>query len=187
MSDDRIDISVLYVEDDITNQLAVADLLNKKVKNLYLAENGKEGLFIYKQYEPDLIITDIRMPFVDGLEMSRAIKNIDMNAQIILTSEHADPLYFLHAINIGVSNYVLKPVKKEMLYGAIDKCYKFITYKRQAKNQIDYFIRSLDRFRDELDKLQDEILDPNYKKSNNIEKEKLIKDVFYTIGKILIR
>ncbi len=63
--------TLLYVEDDRTTQEMIKILLKDKVKQLYIASNGQEGLEVYQDKNPDIILTDINMPIMDGLKMSK--------------------------------------------------------------------------------------------------------------------
>ena len=70
------DMSILYVEDDENTKKMVEFFLEKKVKRLYSGINGEEGLSLFKQHKPDLIITDINMPLMSGIEMSKRIREL---------------------------------------------------------------------------------------------------------------
>ncbi len=115
-------ISILYVEDQDDVRLFLSKILSRHYKNVYLAANGKEGLELYYQHKPDIIISDIKMPVMDGLSMSTKIKETDPNAKIILTTAHSDMEYFIQSIEIGINQYILKPIDREKLYNAIDIC-----------------------------------------------------------------
>jgi CheY-like chemotaxis protein len=114
--------SVLYVEDEAAVRDALAKQLRRLFETVYVAENGQEGLRLFSQHRPDLTISDIRMPVMDGLAMTRAIKAIDATALVVITTAHSDEGYLLDAIDIGVDRYLLKPVDiqklKEALYVA---------------------------------------------------------------------
>lgn len=83
-------------------------------------ENGSVGLELIKKHEPDLVITDIKMPELDGLEMILKAKEAVNFESIILTS-YSEFDYAKKAIEIGVSNYLLKPINEELLFQAVNK------------------------------------------------------------------
>lgn len=83
-------------------------------------ENGRVGLELIKKYEPDLVITDIKMPEMDGLEMISKAKSEYKFESIILTS-YGEFEYAKKAIEIGVSNYLLKPINEEILFDIVNK------------------------------------------------------------------
>jgi YesN/AraC family two-component response regulator len=76
------------------------------VDNLFVAQNGEEGLKIFHNEHPDLIITDLKMPKMGGLEMIREIKSFDKNIRTIVVSAHSDSEYFMEAIQIGVEGFL---------------------------------------------------------------------------------
>jgi PAS domain S-box-containing protein len=103
--------TVLCVEDDIAVRNELAQFLERRVKNLFLAGDGKEGLAMFKTHSPDIVITDIMMPVMDGLDMAKAIKHLNPDVPIIVTTAFNHNEYFLRAIELGISKYVLKPIK----------------------------------------------------------------------------
>jgi YesN/AraC family two-component response regulator len=118
----KLEVAVLYVEDEELTRSAVSAPLGRRVKNLLLAENGRQGLELFRLHRPDIVITDIRMPVMDGLTMVREIKALDDKAQILITTAHNDTQYFLDAIDIGIDRYVLKPIDHEKLFSGLEKC-----------------------------------------------------------------
>lgn len=115
------DVSLLYVEDEERILEEVAELLKHKVASVQLAKNGREGLRCYRDRRPDIVVTDIRMPIMNGLEMAREIRALSPRAEIIVTSAHDDTKYLLDAIDLQVSQFVLKPVDREQLFAAVDR------------------------------------------------------------------
>ena len=104
-------ISLLYVEDDETIRKGFVYTLKRFIKNIIIAEDGKEGLKKYLLYKPDLIITDIQMPKMNGLEMVEEIRKEDKDIQIIITTAFNDIQYTLSAIKLGVDGFFLKPIE----------------------------------------------------------------------------
>ncbi len=103
------------------------------------AANGKEGLEKIKQYQPDIVIVDINMPVMDGLEMLE--KSIRENVyDAIIVSGYGEFEYARRGISLGVSEYLLKPVNYSKLYEAIRK----IQAKRNADTKIQNAIRQID-------------------------------------------
>jgi len=142
------EVSVLYVEDESLTRAVFARILERKVRCLFQAENGEEGLELFKKYRPDIVISDVRMPVMDGIEMSRKIKCLDDNAKIILTTAHSDASVLLNSIDAGIDKYILKPVDVDVLFSAMDSCMGTIMLERKIQEQ--------NREKDELiSKLQD--------------------------------
>ena len=105
-------ITVLYVEDEADLRNVTSQILKNFTKKQFLAENGQEGLDIFTENEKeiDLIITDINMPIMNGLDMIKEIKKINFNIPVIVATAFSNKEYLLEAIDIGVDKYVLKPI-----------------------------------------------------------------------------
>ncbi|MDA8433002.1 MAG: response regulator, partial [Nitrospiraceae bacterium] len=101
-----------------------------------------EGLALFKERRPDIVISDIMMPLMDGIEMSREIKSLDKGARIILTTAYSDAKILFASIELGVDSYLLKPVDMTALFRAIDKCVQIVVLERKVRQQ--------DREKDEL-------------------------------------
>lgn len=102
--------SLLYVEDEEILREGISTFLNKIFTKLDLASNGEEGLKKYTQNRHDIVITDIQMPKMDGLEMTSRIKEIYEKQEIIVISAYTDPDYFTRSIELGVTGYIIKPI-----------------------------------------------------------------------------
>ncbi len=138
-------LRVLLIEDDreIREQLAL--FLTRIVGTLYIAENGEQGFEAFKTSCPDLVITDIRMPVMDGLEMAKAIKEMDNNVPIIVTTAYNETQFLLNAIEMGLDKYVVKPTDTDILIEAIYNCALNLFQKRdlEAKTQAIRYILDL--------------------------------------------
>nr|MBC8488609.1 response regulator [Bacteroidota bacterium] len=132
---EKLDISVLFVEDEYLLRAIYERILNKFVAKLYIAENGKEGLELYKKYHPDLIITDIMMPVMDGLDMIEQIRKKDNNVRLVILSAYGETEYFIDAIKIGVNSFLLKPVETKKLISHVEELAKGILLEREVKEQ----------------------------------------------------
>ncbi len=130
-----IDLSVLYVEDEATTRELVSAMLQRRVKTLHLAGNGREGLALFREHSPDIVITDINMPVMDGLEMAREIKNSDRTCMIIVTTAYHDSGHLMKAIDIGVDQYVVKPIEAERLFAALNKCALVSLFDRETRKR----------------------------------------------------
>jgi YesN/AraC family two-component response regulator len=155
----KLPISVLYVEDEPITRSAVVRMLKRRVETLYEAENGKEGLELFKQNRPNIVISDIRMPVLDGIGMSKEIKLLDKNSKIILTTAHSDASILLDSIEVGVDKYILKPLDMDALYSAMDQCAETVMLERKIQQQ--------NREKDELIAKLQEALD-NVKKLSGL-------------------
>lgn len=139
-AEEHREATLLYVEDNASTREAAALLLHRKFPRLAIlvAENGREGLALFTTHRPEIVLTDIQMPAMDGICMSREIKSLDNNARIIVLTATGDTDSIIEAIDIGIRHYVLKPVKTEKLFSAIEQCLDSIRRERQFRQQEEY-------------------------------------------------
>ena len=119
-------LSVLYVEDEDEIREELAVFLRRRVATVHLAANGQAGLDAFTQYQPDLVITDIRMPVMNGFEMAERIRAMSPEIPIIITTAFEETSYFQKAIDLGVDKYVTKPLNLDILAAALRKCARLI-------------------------------------------------------------
>lgn len=118
---------VLYVEDDPISAQIMQKVLNGLFKEVLFYTNGREGLNSYKTHKEkiDLIITDIAMPQMNGLEMVSEIKKIHPDVPVVIMSAHSDTDFFLKAIDLGVEFFLVKPLDisqvRIVLFKVMDK------------------------------------------------------------------
>jgi len=127
------DICVLYVEDENDVREFTAKLLDSLLKRVYVAQDGLEGLKIYEENKNDidLIISDINMPKMDGLSMCEAIKKINNEIPLVITSAHNDTNFLRKSIEIGVTTYAMKPIDLYQLMESIIKAMEPIILKKK--------------------------------------------------------
>ena len=129
------DVTVLYCEDEDDLRTVTGDVIQQFTKKVFLAEDGKIGLELFKKHadEIDLIITDVNMPEMNGLEMAKEIKAINYNIPIIVATAFSNSSYLLEAIELGIDKYVLKPIdikklftvmKQSLLYHELQDLYR---------------------------------------------------------------
>lgn len=115
------DMSILYVEDNGDLREAFSLFLKKFFKSVTLCVDGRDGLETYKKSHYDIVITDINMPYMNGLEMSHEIKKINAQQHIIIVSAYKDVDNYVEAVRIGVDGYVLKPVEFQQVNAILTK------------------------------------------------------------------
>lgn len=115
------EINILYAEDDEDTLQASAMILEDYVKTLHLARNGQEALEIFENNPIDIVITDIMMPKLNGIEMTKIIRQKSPTTPIVITTAHTETQYLLDAINLKVDGYILKPVVLKDLFELIEK------------------------------------------------------------------
>ncbi len=113
---------VLVVDDTAAMRLLMQRAIAPSVSEVRVAADGAEGLAIWRSWQPDLVVTDIIMPVMDGLAMSQAIRDEDQDAQIIVVTTSSETSHLRQALDIGVDRYVLKPLDVHLLQDAVSKC-----------------------------------------------------------------
>lgn len=102
--------NLLYVEDDKVIRTELSQLLLNFFNNVFTARDGFEGLATFKKNKIDIILTDINMPNLNGIEMIREIRNLDHKVPVIFSTAHSDNEYLAQAIKLKVQEYVVKPI-----------------------------------------------------------------------------
>jgi len=126
-------LKLLYVEDNADAREQTLKMLKNFFKDITVAKDGEEGLQRYKETCFDLIITDINMPKMNGLEMSRKILKINPEQYIIILSAYNDTQYLESCIELGVTNYLHKPVDLEKIVTTLDKTVHTLLDKNRLK------------------------------------------------------
>jgi signal transduction histidine kinase len=133
-------LRILYVEDCEIVRESTCDILDQYFDELDTAINGEEGLQKYKQLNEehntfyDIVITDINMPKMNGIEMIEMILQLNAEANIIVMSAHNESDYLLQLINLGISNFVLKPVDITKFQAIISRTIETVINQKQLKN-----------------------------------------------------
>lgn len=133
----KYNISVLLVEDDRLSLVIYSEFIKKIVNVVYTATDGREGIEIFADKRPDVIITDIMMPGMDGLEMIREIKKIDPKVKVVMISGHSEADYFIRSIDLGVDGYLLKPIDNVRLEGKISELGENIMMAKKVEDMME--------------------------------------------------
>ena len=126
-------ISVLYVEDENDVREFTSKLLSSLLKKVYTAKDGAEGLELFKENKDDidLIVSDINMPKMNGLEMCEQIRLINRDIPLVITSAHNDTNFLRKAIEVGVNTYAMKPIDLYQLIESIIKAMEPILLRKK--------------------------------------------------------
>jgi len=126
MKDMLKNFTILYVEDEEMVRKSAVEYLERVAKNVLQAKDGKEAISIWKEHKPDIIITDISMPRLNGIDMASYIRAHDKDVQIIIATAHSDTEYLLKAVELQLVKYLIKPITKDKLIGALEKSMELI-------------------------------------------------------------
>jgi diguanylate cyclase (GGDEF)-like protein len=137
------DLKLLFVEDDKDTQKYIKMLLEDEVKELYQAYDGREGLELFNTHQPDIVVTDINLPHINGLELAKEIKTIQQTQAIIVMSAHDDRENILNSINIGSSGFITKPIDVDLLFQRLNAIAETIQQSKQEKKETHTKINEL--------------------------------------------
>ena len=138
-------LKVLYVEDNEEARESTVALLSNIFNNIETGVDGKDGLEKFKKQKFDLVITDILMPRMNGLEMIEEIKKIDKNIPIIIISAYNGNDYLLKSIKLGVRGYLLKPIDISQFIEVMNATINYLYKKEILKNKIEEKLKFLDK------------------------------------------
>ena len=120
------DIKVLYVEDDDVARENGIEYLENYFEYIYEACDALSALRLYEKHQPHLIITDIQMPKLNGLEFIQRIRKKDKKVQVIVISAFSHKDYLFKAIELQLVKYLIKPVKEHEFEEALKLCIESI-------------------------------------------------------------
>ncbi len=103
-------LTVLLVENNSDSKKIIYDILIDNFEKVITAQNGDEGLKKFKKYNPNMVITNVFMPIIDGLDMAKCIKEISKDTPIIILSTHCEKETLLKAIDVGIDKFLIKPI-----------------------------------------------------------------------------
>ncbi|HHD75220.1 MAG TPA: response regulator transcription factor, partial [Campylobacterales bacterium] len=119
MQNNFSNLTILYVEDDDVIRENAVEYLNNYCKEVFQARDGKEALSVYEIKHPDVIITDIEMPKLNGLEMAKEIRKKDKKTPIVMATAFTDENYLLQAVELQLIKYIVKPINSKKLKVAL--------------------------------------------------------------------
>ena len=119
-------IKILYVEDDDITRENGVEYLQNYFQNIYEANNALSALKLYETIKPNIIITDIQMPKLNGLEFVKRVRQKDKKVQVIIITAFSDKDYLFKAIELQLVKYLVKPIKEKELEEALFLCVEAI-------------------------------------------------------------
>lgn len=129
-------LKVLYVEDEEFIRTNAISYLKRLFHNVYEACDAMNAMEMIEKYKPHIVITDIKMPKISGLDMIRKVREHDDKTQFIVLTAFTDTDYLLDAIDLGLVKYLTKPIRHETIYPLLVKCAKNIFEDKDSKRYI---------------------------------------------------
>lgn len=127
--------TLLYVEDDINVQQEMVGFFEDYFKDIYVGSNGEEGLKFYQEHHIDLLITDLTMPKMDGIELIATIKTKNQDLKTLVVTAHSDQDNLLKSIKMGVNGFILKPLDFSELEREITLQIKALDQQQELKEK----------------------------------------------------
>ena len=141
-------IKVLYVEDDPVTREYISEFLSTIFDNLVIAIDGEDGLEKFKSNNINLVITDIMMPKLNGIQMLEEIKKINKDCHSIIISQHNEVDVLLQSIKLNVDGYILKPIEFENILDILEKITEKFKFEYESKNHqyyLEQYLTLLDK------------------------------------------
>jgi len=133
-------LTLLYAEDEIQiRKNHIFYLQDRYDFNFLEADDGEEALALYKEYQPEIVLTDITMPKMNGLDLVSEIRKLSPHTKVIVLTAHAEQEKLLKAFELYVVNYLIKPVDRRKLSAAIDLAIETLPDVEEADNKIVHF------------------------------------------------
>jgi len=138
------DLNILYVEDSEEVRKSTAETLGEYFLSVDVAVDGQDGIEKYKKYYAehtsyyDLVISDIEMPGLNGIELSDVILEMNNDQMIIIISAHCEPTYLFELINLGISSFLSKPIKIKQLNRILYRTSRMISARKSELERREY-------------------------------------------------
>lgn len=116
----KLELSVLYAEDESLTRQVFCQVLATKVRTVYQAANGEEGLVIFRQFRPDVVLVDNNMPAMDGLSLARELRRIDPFLPIIMISGDIRKQKLVQVEQMGI-HFIKKPIRIRQLLQLLEQ------------------------------------------------------------------
>lgn len=133
-----INYSILFVEDEDKIRTNYINYLKRYYKNVYGASNGKQGYEVYKEKKPDIIIADIEMPVMNGIDMVKMIRGYDQTVRILMLTAHLNEKFLLEVSELKLIKYLIKPISRDDLKTALNLAIEDIIKYNIISNEVIY-------------------------------------------------
>lgn len=130
-------LTILYAEDEEGIRRNIADSLKYYAKDVYEACNGQEAYEIYSEKNPDIILSDIHMPILDGISFVKRIRSENRDIPVVMITAHTDKKYLLEAVELHMEKYIVKPVDLDELFEVLEKCVDVLEVNNKVTLKVD--------------------------------------------------
>ena len=116
--------TILYVEDDEEVRKHISEFLRRYCKKVYDANSAEEGLELYKKYQPHILLLDINLGKMSGVELAKIVRQQDEKTRILISTAYTNKEFMIEAIELDLTRYLVKPMTSEDLVKALEKCWQ---------------------------------------------------------------
>jgi DNA-binding NtrC family response regulator len=138
-------IKVLLIEDEELTRNLLKRVIEKEGYNIIVADDGERGLELFNLEKPDIVVTDIKMPGLDGKEVLYRIKRLDPATEVILITGHGDIDTVIHALREGALDYIKKPINVDQLLLSLGRAQEKIIGNKKINPKTSLLILEDDR------------------------------------------
>jgi signal transduction histidine kinase len=153
MEKNNKNLNILLVDDEEDIREVLNIVLTDLGYNVYMAENGQEGLSIFKKIHVSIVITDIKMPGMDGIELLQKIKQENQDTEVIMITGHGDMDLSIKSLKYQAVDFITKPINTEALEITLQKVKEKIT----AREKLKEYTQKLEQLVHEKTELQDHL------------------------------
>jgi anti-anti-sigma factor len=168
---------ILVIDDERPTLKMFGLFLNVYGYEMLTAENGEEGIEIFKMHKPPIVLTDIKMPGMDGIEVLRRIKKIDPSTEVIVITGHGDMDLAIEALNLDATDFLNKPIQRHALEQALQRANERIDINQSKKDEIsleDHASYAVINLQGNITSLSEPFLQETYKQALELNRGKLI-------------
>jgi DNA-binding response OmpR family regulator len=125
--------TILYVEDDTEIRESITEFLKRYCKKIYSCNCSEKGMELYHKFHPDILLLDINLPGLSGIDFATKIRKYDTKTRIIISTAYTNHTFMLQAIELDITRYLVKPVTSQELFSAFEKCLNQLNFKAEVK------------------------------------------------------
>ena len=131
--------TILYVEDDLEVRGYISEFLRRYFKTVYESDSAEEGYELYREHHPDILLLDINLTGMSGVELATLIRQNDSKIRILISTAYTNKEFMLQAIELSLTRYLVKPMTNEDLVAALNKCWQEIEKSNHIELGEGYF------------------------------------------------
>ena len=146
---------VLLIDDEEGIRKVMSIALRDAGYVVWIAESGEQGLEIFEREQPALVLTDIKMPGMDGIEVLRRIKELETDSEVIIITGHGEMELAISALQLEASDFITKPIHDEALFVALKRAEEKISLKRQLRDYTENLERRVKEATAEIQRISE--------------------------------